>query len=76
MNENSTATFREDQVSEELDPTELGRRGRLSGSTHGKPIYCFKLCGREYDLCELHDVSNTVQVVKGHDSQGGWSLNG
>ena len=28
----------------------------------------------KHDLCDLHDVSNTVQVTEDHGSRGGWSL--
>ena len=28
-----------------------------------------------YDLCNLHDESNTVEVAKDHGLQGRWSLN-
>ena len=30
----------------------------------------------KHDLCEMHDVSNNVQIAKDHGLRRGWSLDG
>ena len=68
-------SFEEGQANEELDPAEPEDMEASVEAQMADSSACPSHEGK-HDFCEMHDVSNTVQVAKDHGFRRGWSLDG